>query len=140
LPKVKAATVGILAFGSLIDHPGWEIKEVMVERKTDVLTPFRVEFARASQRRSGAPTLVPVRTCGSRIRAHVLVVNVAEQEAKDRLWRRETNRAGQGGHYLERPNPDPNTLIIDCYKNLAGVSVVFAARFPPTITPLIGVL
>jgi hypothetical protein len=72
MPKVKAAAVGILAFGSLIDHPGWEIEEVIIEQKTDVLTPFKVEFARASKTRAGAPTLVPVGIGGSRIRAHLL--------------------------------------------------------------------
>jgi hypothetical protein len=134
MPEV--ARVGILAFGSLIGHPGKEIEEVIVERRTDVLTPFRIEFARASQSRAGAPTLVPVQTGGSHIRAHLLVVNVTEREAKDKLWRRETNRVGQGGHYVERPNPGPNTLTIDRYVNLAGVSIVLAARFPPTIAPL----
>src|SRR5262249_875250 len=130
------ATVGILAFGSLIDHPGWEIEEVIVERKTGVVTPFRVEFARASQRRAGAPTLVPVTTGGSPVRAHLLIVKVTEQEAKDRLWRREVNRVGQGGHYVERPNPGPNILMIDRHENLAGNFVVLAARFPPTIAAL----
>src|SRR5262249_32277735 len=136
MPEVKGATVGILAFGSLIGHPGKEIEEVIVERKTDVLTPFRIEYARASQGRAGAPTLVPVQTGGSRIRAHLLVVSVTEPEAKHRLWRRETNRVGQDGHYVERSSPGPNTLTIDRYENLAGVSIVLAARFPPTIAPL----
>jgi hypothetical protein len=37
--------VGILAFGSLIAKPDWEIEEAIIRRKTGVLTPFRVEFA-----------------------------------------------------------------------------------------------
>jgi hypothetical protein len=134
----NAGAVGILAFGSLIDHPDWEIEEVIIERKTGILTPFRTEFARASQRRAGAPTLVPVMSGGSRIRAQVLVVNVPEREAKDRLWRREINRVGQGRYYVECRNRGPNTLTIDRYENLAGVPVVLAARFPPTIAPLSG--
>jgi hypothetical protein len=136
----NAGAVGILAFGSLIDHPDWEIEEVIIERKTGILTPFRTEFARASQRRAGAPTLVPVMSGGSRIRAQVLVVNVPEREAKDRLWRREINRVGQGGYYVECRNRGPNTLTIDRYENLAGVPVVLAARFPPTIAPLSGAM
>jgi hypothetical protein len=59
--------VGILAFGSLIDRPGWEIDEGIIGRKAGVLTPFSVEFARKSVKRGGAPTLVPVEVSGSRV-------------------------------------------------------------------------
>ena len=58
-------SVGILAYGSLINKPDWEIEEAIVGRKTGVLTPFSVEFARESVKRSGAPTLVPVTVGGS---------------------------------------------------------------------------
>jgi len=44
-------SVGILAFGSLIDNPGKEIEAALVGRKTNVVTPFRVEFARKSTKR-----------------------------------------------------------------------------------------
>lgn len=37
--------VGILAYGSLIDNPGTEIKQVVVRRIENVETPFEVEFA-----------------------------------------------------------------------------------------------
>jgi hypothetical protein len=63
-------------------------------------------------------------------------MNVSEQEAKDRLWRREVDRVGQGGHYVRRSNPGPNTLKIDRYESFEGVSVVLAARFAATIVPL----
>lgn len=43
-------TVGILAFGSLIDDPGKELAPVIVMRKPNVLTPFGVEFARSNGR------------------------------------------------------------------------------------------
>ena len=61
---------------------------------------------------------------------------VSEQEAKNRLWRREINKVGQDGHYTHRTNPGPNTLIIDRYENFEGVGVVLAARFAATIEPL----
>jgi hypothetical protein len=63
-------------------------------------------------------------------------VDLSEQEAKDRLWRRETNRVGQGGHYSDRRRPQSNTLIIDRYENIGDVAVVLAARFPANIHPL----
>ena len=128
--------LGILAFGSLIDRPGWEIEQAIIARKTGILTPFGIEFARTSRTRGGAPTLVPVDSGGGKVLAHILVVDLPEREAQDRLWRRETNRIGQGGHYVRPRNPGLDTLIIDRYENLAGVSVVLAARFPANITPL----
>lgn len=45
-------------------------------------------------------------------------------------------RFGKGGHYVLPQNPGLDTLIIDRYENLAGVSIVLAARFPANITPL----
>ena len=130
------AQLGILAFGSLIDRPGWEIEEAVVARKSEIRTPFGVEFARSSRTRAGAPTLVPVEAGGNPVPAHILVVNLSEKEAKDRLWRRETDRIGQGGHYVDRRNPGPDTLSIDRYENLDGVAIVLAARFPANIAPL----
>jgi hypothetical protein len=53
------ASLGILAFGSLIDNPGAEIEAALVGRKLNIRTPFGVEFARSSIKRGGAPTLVP---------------------------------------------------------------------------------
>ncbi len=130
------ATLGILAFGSLIDNPGAEIESALVRRKLNVRTPFGVEFARSSTKRGGAPTLVPLEQGGAPVLAQILFVNVSEQEAKDRLWRRETDSIGQGGHYVHRTNPGPNTLIIDRYENFECVGVVLAARFPATIAAL----
>jgi len=45
------AKLGILAFGSLIDDPGWEIEEAIIARKSGIRTPFAVEFARKSKKR-----------------------------------------------------------------------------------------
>ena len=129
-------SIGILAFGSLIDDPGEEIEAALGGRKANVVTPFNVEFARKSTKRGGAPTLVPVENGGSPVRAQLLLLDVTEQEAKDRLWRREIDKVGEGGHYVYQANPGPNTLIIDRYENFEGLSVVLAARFPATIAPL----
>jgi hypothetical protein len=130
------AAVGILAFGSLIAKPDWEIEEAIVGRKTGVLTPFSVEFSRKSVKRGGAPTLVPVAVGGSPVLAHILILNISEQEAKDRLWRREINKIGQGGRYRHSLNPGPNTLVIERHERFEGIAVVFSARFPATISPL----
>lgn len=130
------ASVGILAFGSLIDEPGWEIAEAIVDRKSGVRTPFSVEFARKSIKRGGAPTLVPVPDGGSPVLAQILILNISEQQAKDRLWRREINKVGQGGCYQHSANPGLNTLIIERHERLEGIAIVLSARFLPTISPL----
>ena len=98
-------SLGILAFGSLIDNPGAEIEAALAGRKLNIRTPFGVEFARSSTKRGGAPTLVPVEQGGTPVLAYILLVNLSEQEAKDRLWRREIDRVGQGGHYTLADRP-----------------------------------
>src|SRR5262245_13756680 len=128
-----AASIGILAYGSLISRPGPEIEPHILRRKENVLTPFCVEFARSSRTRGGAPTLVPVSKGGGHVLAQILVLNLSEQEAKDRLWRRETDKVGHGGHYRHLHKPGPNTLVIDTYTNLANIEFVLAARFAATI-------
>jgi hypothetical protein len=134
-----AGCVGILAFGLLIDDPGPEIEAALIDRKLNVRTPFNIEFARASIKRGGTPTLVPVQQVGSSVLGQILLVDVSEKEAKDRLWRREVNKIGRGGHYVHRIDPRPNTLVIDRYENFQSVGVVLAARFPATIRPLTAV-
>ena len=52
--------IAILAYGSLIDEPGEELENCIVNRLGPILTPFKVEYARSSRTRGGAPTLVPV--------------------------------------------------------------------------------
>jgi hypothetical protein len=84
--------VGILSFGSLIDEPGQEIGPRVIDRWSVERTPFKVEFARASRTRGGAPTLVPVRAGGAPLAATILVLDVDEQEARVLLHRREGHR------------------------------------------------
>ncbi len=57
-------SIGILAFGSLMDNPDAEIDAALIGRKLNVCTPFGVEFARSTIGRGGAPTLVPVQQGG----------------------------------------------------------------------------
>src|SRR4051812_34441538 len=105
------ARIGILAFGSLIDRPGDEIArvEVKAERKRGVRTPFKVEFARSSVRRGGAPSLVPYAD-GACVSAEIIIIEATEEGAKDMLWRRETNNCIGG--YTERSGPRGDSLFI----------------------------
>ena len=87
-------SVGILAYGSLIDDPGCEIKAVISCKLKGVQTPFNVEFARRSSTRGGAPTLVPVEEGGAPVKAVILVLEeqVSVDQAKDMLHRREIHQ------------------------------------------------
>lgn len=86
-----AVTVGILAYGWLIDDPGDELKPIIARTISDVATPFPVEFARSSGTRGGAPTRVP-HPDGARVRASVLIVEASADKAADMLWRREPGK------------------------------------------------
>jgi hypothetical protein len=86
--------VGILAYGSLLTDPGSEIAAVIQER-IPAETPFEIEYARSSNSRAGAPTLVPVpEGKGARVKAKILVLKpeIGLQAAADMLYRKEINK------------------------------------------------
>ena len=63
-PKHK---IGIFGFGSLIADPGEELANATVSR-LEAETPFAIEYAHSSTHtRSGAPTLVPVKSGGAKV-------------------------------------------------------------------------
>ena len=64
-------SVGILAYGSLIEDRGPEIAAAKARIEPGVRTPFKVEFARTSSTRGGAPTLVPVSIGGEHVLAGI---------------------------------------------------------------------
>jgi cation transport regulator ChaC len=133
----KTATIGILAYGSLIDQPGPEIAEATVRTLTDgIMTPFRIEFARTSQTRAGAPTLVPFDTGGARVSARIFVLNVSEREAADRLWRREINAVGSGRKYRAKDHPGPNDVIVQRSHAFPEVGTVLYTKIGANIETL----
>jgi hypothetical protein len=111
-------TIGILAFGSLLEDPGDELRTAIAERRDGFETPFEVEFARTSRSRDGAPTLVPFEP-GAHVEASVLVLEraITEDRAKGILYRRETRNAGA---------PDAvahSTVWIKACHDIGGVDV-----------------
>src|SRR5258708_20723725 len=104
--------MAILAYGSLIDEPGEELENCIVDRLGPILTPFKVEYARSSRTRGGAPTLVPVDGGGFQVSAVVFVLSdaMSEKGAKDILWRRHTLRAQRS--YSPPSRPCPNSRLI----------------------------
>ena len=122
--------IAILAYGSLITYPGHELESVLDHVIPDVLTPFPVEYARRSQSRAGAPTLVPVPTgCGASVSATVLVMRegIQLQDAMNRLYRRELHKEGEldivyNDHAQRQAG---NKVIIEPLANVWGLSVVY---------------
>jgi hypothetical protein len=133
-------SLGILAYGSLIDDPGPEIGPYVETTLSDVETPFPVEYARSSRSRGGAPTLVPSESGGAQVKAaiHVLRDGIPVDLAKDWLWRREVRKFGLNDHYQSKLNPGKNAVVIDLLPNLVGVRTVLYTRIGANISPLSG--
>jgi hypothetical protein len=119
-------TIGILAYGSLIEDPGIELSPLIVERETGVETPFRIEFARSSSSRCNAPTVIPVEKGGSRVKATILVLKagVTLQHAEDLLWRRETRNELSEKHYARPSRPNPNRVIVESLESFNDIDIV----------------
>jgi hypothetical protein len=92
-------SIGILAYGSLISDPGTEIATATIRVFADIETPFSVEYARSSNSRGGAPTLIPVQSGGSKVRGQIIVVDASVDEATHMLYRREIDGVGSGKLY-----------------------------------------
>jgi hypothetical protein len=126
--KETKLKVGILAYGSLLSDPGKELLEKIIER-ISVETPFKAEYARSSKNRDGAPTIVPVANgIGCKVNAKILVLNpnISEEEACNKLYRREINRIGDENIVYddERQEKMKDAVIIKREKDFSGISTV----------------
>ena len=117
--------LGILAYGSLIDDPGYEIFEV-IKSRIECETPFNVEFARKSKTRSDAPTLIPVDNGGSKVNAVILVLKdeIDIENATTILWRRECHKVGSKEVYVPKNKPNENQIDIKIWLNHMNVEKV----------------
>ena len=115
--------VGILAYGSLIDNPGKEIEPLIIDR-INCKTPFKVEFARTSSSRGGAPTLIPYEA-GNEVNAVILVLENSTDlaHAKSMLWRRERHKF-DGKNYVEIVSPNINQVVVLSVKDFEDVETV----------------
>lgn len=129
--------IGILAYGSLRNHPGKEIEPKIVKR-LDVQTPFKVEFSRSSTSRYGAPTLIPVTEGGQTSNAQIFVLDdtVDEKLASDLLWRREADRLNSGQKYNKPSVAGVDDILIERLENFHEVPVVLFTSIKPNITLL----
>jgi hypothetical protein len=117
--------IGILAYGSLIDYPGIEISEIEIDRIV-CETPFKVEYARSSSTRCGAPTLIPVDEGGKKVKATIIVLNPETniKNAESILYRRELHKTNRHESYTHSDNPSVNKVIIKSLTNFNGVENV----------------
>lgn len=103
-------------------------------------TPFNVEFARSSQGRDGAPTIIPVESGGSSVDAVLLVLrnHILPDDARNMLWRRETNQVGSNKRYVYVPPESQtlNTVVVADYSALANVELVLTTKIDSNISPL----
>jgi len=123
------ANIGILAYGSLIQDPGTEIKPLII-RHISTQTPFAVEYARFSDTRGGAPTLV-LHCSGNPVTAEIFVLknDVSLEIAKDLLWRRETRNEGTGKRYPA--GNSANSIAIEHLTNFQGLDHIIYTDFHP---------
>ena len=131
-------TIGILAYGSLIEDPGDEIKRATKSLKEDVKTPFPIEFARMSSSRNNAPTLIPVTAGGAEVTCviYVLAEDITKKAAQDMLWRRETRSKPPKG-YNPPQRPGKNTVIVEEQANFGGLDLVLYTNIRANIDRLI---
>jgi cation transport regulator ChaC len=136
--KSKTKNIGILAYGSLIDDPGCEIKSAISSKLEGIRTPFMVEFARKSSTRGNAPTLVPVKEGGANVNAVIFVMGseISIEEARNMLWRRETRLIHKNQVYKQALNPSPNTVCIKEMRNFAGIATTIYTCIEPNIKEL----
>jgi hypothetical protein len=130
--------LGVLAFGSLLENAG-ELDAVTVER-VPAQTPFPVEYARSSKDRGGAPTLVPVAHAGANVQCQVLVLDplITIEEARNRLYRRETNRVRGDVVYTPKARPSRDGVVILELEGFAGCDVVLYTSIGTNIDPVDG--
>ena len=131
-----SATVGILAYGSLLSDPDVEIKNARVDRIRKVETPFRVEFARKSRSRGDAPTLVPVKDDGATVTGSIYVLNVPVDEGVDLLYRREINQVGSKKRYDPVAATRPDSVKVRRLCKFRGLDFVLYAELEANIQPL----
>ena len=128
-------SIGVLAYGSLIADPGEVLKPFIARTIEKVTTPFPVEFARSSDTRNGAPTLIPVDTGGAPVQGSILVlVSTADlDQAKTLVWRRETRKEFTTKRYVRPTKPGPNHVLVETTTDFADFDTVLFTRIGSNI-------
>jgi len=77
--------------------------------------------------------MVPVERGGAHVEATLLILaqHVSSCEAKNMLWRRETQQIGSGKEYREVEKPSPNKVLVRQIDGFEGLDAVLYVDFPP---------
>lgn len=134
--------IGILAYGSLLANPGWELERRLAETILDLWTPFPVEYARKSSTRSGAPTLAPVPPgCGGPAKAAILVMKkFSHKDAiQNYLYRRELHTVGDRSKIYDHEAQlrKRNAIRIETLRVFHGLDMVYYAVFPANFVEIL---
>jgi len=134
--------IGILAYGSLITDPGWEIERRCDSILRDIPTPFPVEYARKSSTRSNAPTLARVsQACGKPVNAAILVMKkYSHKEAiRNYLYRRELHNVGDRSRVYdhEAQMNKRNAMLIEALSDFQGLDTVYYTVFGPNFAEIL---
>ena len=121
------ANIAILAFDSLTESPGKELSRHIAGRVDEIRKPFKIEFARSSSLRDGAPTLVPVDDGGDCVDAVLLELSpkVELAYAKTLFWRRETRKESTKEQY-EHPAEPGNNKVLSSVLRIGITSMLFS--------------
>ncbi|KAA8485390.1 hypothetical protein BDE36_2061 [Arcticibacter tournemirensis] len=127
--------IGILAYGSLINDLGKEIEPLIIDRIA-CFTPFAIEYARLSSTRDDAPSLIPVKEGGAKVKAQILVLGFSTflTQAEDMLWRRETRQKTNVKLYPRNKEPGKNSVTVIRIDNFEGVDQVIYTSIPSNIS------
>jgi hypothetical protein len=130
------SNVGIFAYGSLIDDPGDEIAVCKTGVIENAETPFPVEFARSSNSRGGAPTLVPVTTGGAKVKGQIILVGASAEDATHMLYRREIHTSDRTKRYKPPPENATGRVRVRALQGCGGVESVLYTDIDSNIDDL----
>ena len=82
-PRYGEDSIGVFGYGSLLTDPGKDIGDHEIARITQ-LSPWRIEYARCSRGRSGAPTLV-IHDKGQPVAGAILVLDLRSDPKGEKL-------------------------------------------------------
>lgn len=125
--------IGILAFGSIINNPDKEIEAATESKINDIITDFKIEFARTSSTRKKAPTLAVVCDGGSFVKGTLIILkeNIELGEAKNILLRRECDKVGDKSTIYTGPK---NWMEIKESRAYDGCETIIYASMTQNIT------